>query len=68
MLPVCDKVIRGAEGQPGQMADWSKVQAIAGELLVEEEQLYPPRFRVSDFPTPAQLELIGGEPLGDDEA
>jgi hypothetical protein len=67
LLPVCDKVILGTEGQPGQMADWDKVQAIAGELLVEEEQLYPPRFRVSDFPTPAQLELIGGEPLGVDE-
>jgi len=64
MLPVCDKVILGAEGQPGQMADWDKVQAIAGELMIEEEQLYPPRFRVRQFPTPAQLELIGGEPLG----
>lgn len=67
LLPVCDKVILGAEGQPGQMAEWSKVQAIAGELLAEEEQLYPPRFRVSGFPTPAQLEIIGGESLGADE-
>ena len=66
MLPVCDKVILGAAGRPGRMADWSRVQAVAGELLVEDEQLYPPRFRVSDFPTPAQLELIGGEPLGSD--
>ena len=32
------------------------------------ETLYSPRFRVSRFPTSAQLELIGGEPLGADEA
>jgi hypothetical protein len=68
MLPVCDKVILGSSGQPGQIADWDKVQAIAGELMSEDETLYPPRLRVSDFPTPAQLELIGGEPLGADES
>ena len=67
MLPVCDKVILGAAGQPGRLADWARVRAIAGELLIEDETLYPPRFHVADFPTPAQLELIGGEPLGSDE-
>ena len=67
MLPVCDKIILGADGQAGQMADWDKVQAIAGELMRADETLYPPRFHVNDFPTPAQLELIGGEPLGADE-
>lgn len=67
LLPVCDKVILGANGQPGQMADWDKVQAITGELLNEDETLYPPRLQVSDFPTPAQLELIGGEPLVADQ-
>ena len=67
LLPVCDKIILGANGQSGQMADWNKVQAIAGELMNEDETLYPPRLRVSDFPTSAQLELIGGEPLGADE-
>ena len=68
MLPICDRVILGADGQPGRIADWSKVQAIVGELMVEDETLYPPRFRVSRFPTAAQLEEIGGEPLGADEA
>ncbi len=63
LLPVCDKVILGAEGQPGQMADWNKLRAVAGALMVEDETLYPPRLRVINFPTPAQLELIGGEPL-----
>lgn len=63
MLPVCDKVILGADGQSGQMADWDKVQAIAGELMNADETFYPPRFHVSKFPTRAQLELIGGEPL-----
>jgi len=68
LLPVCDKIILGANGQSGKMADWDKVQAIAGELMREDETLYPPRLRVSEFPTPAQLELIGGEPLGADDA
>lgn len=66
MLPICDRVILGADGQPGRMADWNKVQAVVGELMVEDETLYPPRFRVSSFPTPAQLEEIGGEPLAAD--
>ena len=64
MLPVCDKVILGANGQPSRMADWDEVQAVAGELMRADDTLYPPRFRVSQFPTPAQLEAIGGEPLG----
>lgn len=64
MLPVCDRIILGADGQSGQMADWDRVQAIAGDLMKADETLYPPRFRVSRFPTKAQLELIGGEPLG----
>jgi hypothetical protein len=67
MLPVCGKVILGTGGQSGQMADWDKVQAVAGELMRADETLYPPRFHVSEFPTPAQLEAIGGEPLGADE-
>lgn len=66
LLPVCDKIILGVEGQPGQMADWNKVQRIAGELMEEDETLYPPRIRVSNFPTPAQLETIDGDPLGAD--
>jgi hypothetical protein len=45
LLPVCDKVIPGAKGQPGQMADWDKLQAIAGELMNEDETLYPPLSR-----------------------
>lgn len=68
VLPVCDKVILGADGQSGQMADWDKVQAIAGDLMIPDETLYPPRFHVSESPTRAQFELIGGEPLGAEEA
>lgn len=64
MLSDGDNVFLGADGQSGQMADWDKVQAIAGDLMIPDETLYPPRFHVSDFPTRAQLELIGGEPLG----
>lgn len=67
LLPLSDRVILGSEGKPGRMAEWSRVQAIAGGLMVEDETLYPPRFRVRQFPTSTQLEQIGGERLSSND-
>ena len=40
-------------------AEWDQVVSIVGDLIVREEDYYPERFRVREFPTRQQLEAIG---------
>lgn len=48
-------------GEDGTLAsgEWSHVQSVVGELMYEEEEHYPPRYRVIEFPAAEQLEQIG---------
>jgi hypothetical protein len=38
---------------------WEDVWPIVGELMERQEELYPPRWRVREFPTAEQLRAIG---------
>lgn len=48
-------------GEEGTLAsgEWSHVQSVIGEMMFEEEDYYPPRYRVLEFPSAEQLEQIG---------
>jgi len=37
---------------------WEDVQRVVGHLMVEQQE-YPPRYLVDDFPTPEELAAIG---------
>ncbi|MBN6149346.1 hypothetical protein JR065_03270 [Xanthomonas sp. AmX2] len=39
-------------------ADWHKVVAVVAELMEQEPDFYPPRFRVCGFPSEAQLRQL----------
>lgn len=65
LLPETDRVILGADGQPGQMAEWNRVCEVVGDLMELDESLYPPRYRVREFPTADQRTEIGGEKLAE---
>jgi hypothetical protein len=42
-------------------ADWDRVVEVAGGLMTGVDELYPARYRVTEFPTPDQLRSIGVE-------
>jgi hypothetical protein len=48
-------------GDDGVLAsgEWNHVQSIVGELMFEEEEYYPPRYRVFEYPAAEQLAQIG---------
>ena len=48
------------EGRDPLMADWDRVVEVVGHLM-EPLDIYPQRFRVSDFPTDEQLAAIGAK-------
>jgi hypothetical protein len=59
LLPKTDLVMLSnssdpASGPAGTIA-WDELVSVAGDLLVPDEQLFPPRFRVTEYPTDAQL-------------
>ena len=41
----------------------AKRNYIVGDLMTPVKELYPVRYRVSEFPTPGQLERIGMEEM-----
>ena len=62
LLPHTDKIglmVPGAEGQPHRIIEctWETAQAVVGDLMVPVD-IYPPRVRVKEFPSPSQLETI----------
>lgn len=64
LLPQTEKLVLSSNpGESGVLADWDRVMEIAGDLLREDEELYPRRFLTIGFPSDEQLELIGGTPL-----
>ena len=50
---------RGEE--PVGRADWDRVMDVVSDLMTEVEDLYPIRYRVSEFPTVEQFERMGLE-------
>ncbi|MFI4876128.1 MAG: DUF1444 family protein [Blastopirellula sp. JB062] len=60
LLPKTDFVLFGDPGRLGTVASatWDKVEEIVGDLL-EDLDTYPPRYRVTEFPSNDQLEKLG---------
>ena len=60
LLPQTDMVVFGGmEGEP-TMVPWSKAMEEVGHLL-EPLEMYPPRYRVREFPSARQLAAMGSE-------
>jgi uncharacterized protein YtpQ (UPF0354 family) len=58
-LPKTHRVMFYEEGQPEPFGgDWETVQRVVGRLMEPVEDLYPPRWRVCEFPSPAELEQL----------
>lgn len=61
-LPKADRiafVVPKDEGDADMVvADWDKAVAVVAELMQQEPDFYPPRFRVRDFPSEAQLRQL----------
>ena len=50
------------ETEVTRMATWEQVYSVAGHRM-KPLDMYPPRWLLDDFPSPNELEKIGGEPL-----
>jgi uncharacterized protein YtpQ (UPF0354 family) len=58
LLPQTDLIVFGSmDGDPA-MVPWSKAMDVVGHFL-ESLDIYPPRYRVREFPTAAQLAAMG---------
>ncbi len=58
-LPRTDLIgIMAEHGQPPQMVPWDRAAEVLGDLM-EAVDIYPPRFRVREFPTEKQLAAMG---------
>jgi uncharacterized protein YtpQ (UPF0354 family) len=56
-LPKTHRIMFYEEGQEGVFGgDWDTVQRVVGRLMEPVEDLYPPRWRVREFPSPEELE------------
>ena len=58
LLPKTDTLVVGRLGSEPQMVEWAKVVEVVGDLM-ETLDIYPPRFRVREFPTEKQLAAMG---------
>jgi uncharacterized protein YtpQ (UPF0354 family) len=58
LLPKTDVLVLGRLGSEPQMVEWGKVVEVMGDLM-EAVDIYPPRFRVREFPTERQLAAMG---------
>ena len=58
LLPKTDVLVLGRIGQEPRMVAWEKVVEIVGDMM-EAVDIYPPRFRVREFPTEQQLAAMG---------
>ena len=59
LLPKTDRIMLAQDGGGIASAEWDQVVSVVGDLIVREEDYYPERFRVREFPTRQQLEAIG---------
>jgi hypothetical protein len=63
LLPKADQVVffqpdvTGETGEVVARAPWDRVQLLAGDLM-EPLEMYPPRYRVCDFPSPERLRAM----------
>ncbi len=57
LLPETDLIALVTTDQEHILVRWRDVQRIAGSLL-EEQDFYPVRYKVTSFPSPAQLEQL----------
>jgi hypothetical protein len=57
-LPRAQKVVFLDEGKECAIVTWEQVERVVGHLLEPVEDLYPPRWRVREFPTSQQLEQL----------
>jgi hypothetical protein len=58
LLPLTDTIAFMQEGKGPLMAEWDRAVEVIGHLM-EPLEIYPQRFRVSDFPTEEQLAAMG---------
>jgi hypothetical protein len=58
LLPRTDIIAFMQEGKTPVVADWDRVVEVVGHLM-EPLDIYPQRFRVSDFPTDEQFTAMG---------
>jgi hypothetical protein len=58
-LPKTQRVMFFEEGDERIVGgEWNDVQRVVGRLMTPVEDMYPPRWHVQDFPTPAELEQL----------
>ena len=62
LLPHTDRIAFMQEGKGPLMAEWDRAVEIVGHLM-EPLDIYPERFRVSEFPTDEQLAAMGATTL-----
>ena len=58
LLPKTDTVVLGRMDEMPRMVEWEKVVDLVGDSM-EAVDIYPPRFRVREFPTEKQLAAMG---------
>jgi hypothetical protein len=65
LLPQTDRICFLRNGQSpdhplveGINVGWQRAREVVGEMLLEEEDQYPARYRVEGFPTTHQLERL----------
>ena len=58
LLPKTDTLVLGRIGSEPQMVEWEKAVEVVGDMM-EAVDIYPPRFRVREFPTEQQLKAMG---------
>ncbi len=58
LLPKTDAVVLGRLGGEPQMVEWDRAVEVVGDLM-EAVDIYPPRWRVTEFPTKKQLKAMG---------
>jgi uncharacterized protein YtpQ (UPF0354 family) len=58
LLPKTDVLVLGRLGTEPRMVEWPRVVEEAGDLMAAVD-IYPPRFRVREFPSETQLAAMG---------
>jgi hypothetical protein len=60
VLPKTDSIMFTEEERPPIMVDWQRATDKYGDLM-KPEDIYPPRWRVRDYPARDELLTIGKE-------
>jgi hypothetical protein len=58
LLPRTDLIAFSQQGQKPQMVPWDRAVEVVGDLM-EAVDIYPPRYRVREFPTDEDLKAMG---------